>query len=308
MFLAPDRPSWAVDGRDWPNRRHSRFVRAGRLVWHVQEMGSGPRALLLHGTGAASHSFRDLAPALANRFTLLCPDLPGHGFSEAPAGRTLSLPGMAGLTADLLSTLGFTPEIVIGHSAGAAILVAMAAQRQIQPQAIVAINGALRPLRGAMLFSPLARMLSLNPLVPRLFAQRAMSPAATRRLLEGTGSHIDARGIELYARLFQKSAHVAATLAMMANWDLAWLERRFHSLDVPLFLLTAAGDRAVAPADALEVAKRIASARVVPLRDGGHLVHEERPSAIADLIVRLLDESLPLFFSDEELSRTGAAS
>jgi len=44
--------SWERDGRDWPNRAFSRFIEAGGLRWHVQVMGQGPVALLLHGTGA----------------------------------------------------------------------------------------------------------------------------------------------------------------------------------------------------------------------------------------------------------------
>ena len=63
--------------RDWPNAAHSQFVRAAGLDWHVQIMGSGPTLLLLHGTGAATHSWRDLMPFLAEHFTLvvapICP-------------------------------------------------------------------------------------------------------------------------------------------------------------------------------------------------------------------------------------------
>ena len=47
---------WATDGRDWPNHAASRFVEAAGMRWHVQVMGSGPALLLLHGTGAATHS------------------------------------------------------------------------------------------------------------------------------------------------------------------------------------------------------------------------------------------------------------
>ncbi|MDU3043759.1 MAG: alpha/beta hydrolase, partial [Bradyrhizobium sp.] len=60
-----DKPNWSVDGKDWPNRAASRFVDAAGLRWHVQMMGEGPVALLAHGTGAATHSWRDLAPLLA---------------------------------------------------------------------------------------------------------------------------------------------------------------------------------------------------------------------------------------------------
>ncbi len=88
------KPAWDREGQTWPNRHASRFVRAGGLRWHVQVMGAGPTLLLLHGAGAATHSYRDLAPLLAQDFTVICPDLPGHGFTETPPAAGLSLPGM----------------------------------------------------------------------------------------------------------------------------------------------------------------------------------------------------------------------
>lgn len=284
MLMADVRPNWRVDGRDWPNREHSRFVPSGGLTWHVQEWGEGPSLLLLHGTGAATHSFRDLAPALAERFRVLMPDLPGHGFTGMPSDSGLSLAGMAGLCAALIPSTAFVPEIAIGHSAGAAILVEMALRGMIRPKAIIAINGALRPMRGAAVFSPLAKLLFVNPLAPRLFAWRAGGRDATRRLLEGTGSTLDADGIALYERLFRKPGHVAATLGMMANWDLNRLQRDIPKLQVPLTLIAAAHDRAVPPQDAREIAARAPLARVVTLDYGGHLVHEEQPDRLARLI------------------------
>jgi len=291
MAFSAQRPEWSVEGRDWPNREFSRFVSAGGISWHVQEMGDGPRLLLLHGTGAATHSFRDLAPNLAKHFDLLAPDLPGHGFTDMPPSSGLSLAGMARLVGILLAKRGFEPDIAVGHSAGAAILVEMALSGTIRPKVIIAVNGALLPIRGASLFSPLAKLLFLNPLAPKVFAWRALSHDATRRLLEGTGSAIDARGIELYQRLFRKPGHVAGTLGMMANWDLDALQRSISGLSVPLVLVSAANDKAVSPQDAAIVAARVPAASAMPLAEGGHLVQEENPEQVADLVVAVAREA-----------------
>lgn len=296
-----DRPSWPVDGRDWPNREHSRFITSGGLNWHVQQAGSGPGLLLLHGTGAATHSFRDLLPILAENFSVVSPDLPGHGFTQAPDADGLSLPGMARRLGGLLRQMAFAPQIVVGHSAGAAILIEMALQRTLQPRVIISINGALRPIRGASIFSPLAKLLFVNPLVPRIFAWRALSIDATQRLLEGTGSRIDARGVELYARLFRKPGHIAATLGMMANWNLDSLERSAGGLSVPIVLVTGMRDLAVRPSEAAAFAARVPSARHMPLQYGGHLVHEEDPGQVAVLIGTLAAEYGVM--SNEHLSK-----
>ena len=113
---------WDVEGLDWPHRQASRFVEAAGLRWHVQQMGQGPVLLLIHGTGGATHSWRDLMPLLARDFTCVAVDLPGHGFSAMPPAACLSLDGMARLLAGLLARLGLSPELVVGHSAGAACL------------------------------------------------------------------------------------------------------------------------------------------------------------------------------------------
>ncbi|WP_376986083.1 alpha/beta fold hydrolase BchO [Bosea sp. R86505] len=278
--------SWARDGRDWPHRAASRFVQAGGLSWHVQEMGQGPTLLLLHGTGASTHSWRDLLPLLARDFHVVAPDLPGHGFTEAPERDRLSLPAMArGLTA-LLGKLGVEPEGIVGHSAGAAIAMQMVLTGAVAPSCLISLNGALLPFKGvaSQLFPSVARLLALNPLVPRLFAWRAGSTEAVTQLLEGMGSQLDARGQDLYQRLFSNRVHVASTLGMMANWDLEALGRSFGRLDLPVLLVVGAGDRAVPPGDAREVARRLPDARIETLPGAGHLVHEEKPADIAALI------------------------
>jgi magnesium chelatase accessory protein len=278
--------SWARDGRDWPHRAASRFVQAGGLSWHVQEMGQGPTLLLLHGTGASTHSWRDLLPLLARDFHVVALDLPGHGFTEAPERDRLSLPAMArGLTA-LLGKLGVEPEGIVGHSAGAAIAMQMVLTGAVAPSCLISLNGALLPFKGvaSQLFPSVARLLVLNPLVPRLFAWRAGSTEAVTQLLEGMGSRLDARGQDLYQRLFSNRVHVASTLGMMANWDLEALGRSFGRLDLPVLLVVGAGDRAVPPGDARAVAQRLPDARIETLPGAGHLIHEEKPGDIAALI------------------------
>lgn len=283
--------SWQRDGQDWPNRAASRFVTAAGLRWHVQIMGQGPVLLLLHGTGAATHSWRGLAPLLAERFTIVAPDLPGHGFTEAPEPERLSLPAMARAVAALLGQLAMSPEIIVGHSAGAAIALRLVLDRAVRPRAIVSLNGALLPFRGvaSQLFPSLARLLVLNPLVPRFFAWRAGSAGAVENLLEGTGSQIDAAGLRFYQRLFASRVHVASTLAMMAHWDLHGLGRDFSKLDLPILLIAGSADRAVRPAEAAALAERLPQARLHRVA-GGHLVHEEDPALIAGLICAFMEE------------------
>jgi magnesium chelatase accessory protein len=287
--LLKNRPVWDWEGRDWPNRRASRFVQAGGLRWHVQQLGRGPLVLLVHGTGAATHSWGSLAPLLARRFSVVAPDLPGHGFTGTPESQRLSLPGMAEALGELLKALGVSPALAIGHSAGAAVLARMSLDGRIAPRGLISLNGALLPLRGAAghLFSPLAKLLAVNPLVPRLFALRAADRSVVEGLLRGTGSTLQPAAVDFYARLLRNPGHVAGALAMMANWDLRPLERDLPHLQPPLVLVVGDEDRTVPPAEAGRVRALLPTAELVTLPGLGHLAHEERPERIAELVIGL---------------------
>lgn len=281
---------WQRDGADWPNRKASRFVAAGGLLWHVQTMGHGPVLLLLHGTGASTHSWRDLMPLLAAHFTVVAPDLPGHGFTPKAAGAGMSLPGMSGLVAELLTALQVETSIAIGHSAGAAILARMALDRRIAPRAMVSLNGAFLPFAGVLrIFSPAAKFLASTSLAAHLAAGRARNPAAVERLLASTGSTIDASGTALWARLIRSPGHVAGALAMMASWDLDAMPGALRKLDLPVVLLAGGNDRTVPPEQAARVAALLPRARVERLPGLGHLAHEERPDLVAAAIVAFVD-------------------
>lgn len=282
-----DAPDWHQDGRNWPNRAASQFVQAAGLRWHVQVAGSGPVLLLAHGTGAATHSWAGLLPLLAEHFTVVAPDLPGHGFTEAPPAERQSLPGMAAAVAGLLETLGLRPALVAGHSAGAAIVLRMVLDHRIAPDAVLSINGALLPLRGVAgdWFAPLARGLAMLPGVPRIFAWRARDPALVRKLLDSTGSVVTPAQAGFYARLVRSPRHVGAALAMMANWNLAPLVRDLPRLTVPLHLIVGDRDRTIRPGEALRVRAILPSARIETLPGLGHLAHEERPDLVARLIL-----------------------
>ncbi|KNZ32862.1 MAG: hypothetical protein AD742_09120 [Methylibium sp. NZG] len=331
--MSKDRLDWERDSAGWPHRAASRFVDAAGLRWHVQQTGAAsaraaeasppaasmsatatatahatahatasatatasdtaPYALLLHGTGAATHSWRGLVPLLAPHFQVIALDLPSHGFTGPAPAWQMSLPGMARAVSDLLAALKVQPQLVVGHSAGAAIAARMCLDGYIAPAALVSLNGALLPLGGlpGLLFPPVAKLMAAVPFVPALFARRAADAAAVQRLIEGTGSRLDASGAELYGRLLRSPGHAAGALAMMANWDLQPLERDFPRLQAPLTLVVGSGDLAVPPAHAHRVRALVPHSRLVTLPALGHLAHEEQPERVA---AEVLTAALPV--------------
>lgn len=276
---------WETDGRDWPNHQASRFVRAGGLEWHVQELGEGPRMWLIHGTGASTHSWRDVLPLLAITNRVIAMDLPGHGFTSGRPRHGLGLRQMAEALAALAAEIG-APEAAIGaHSAGAAIAVRMALDGTHKAP-IVAFGPALLPFPGMTgpFFTTLAGLLLVNPVVPSLFAKVAQLGSTDAFLRRTTGSAIDARGAALYGRLFASSCHCAGALEMMADWDLTPLARDLPHLPVPMSVLHGERDASI-PIDRAREAAQRANAAFQPLPGLGHLAHEERPDLAAGAII-----------------------
>lgn len=289
-MTASAHPDWARESATWPNATGSRFVRADAISWHVQVMGSGPDLLLLHGAGAATHSWRDLMPLLAQTHRVIAPDLPGHGFTRAPHGPVMGLPGMAQAIAGLCTALDVTPAATIGHSAGAAVGIHMTLDGA-PTGPIIGLNAALTPFRGlaGVLFPPMAKMLALNPFTPWVFSRFAGSRGQAGRLLASTGSDIGRDGTALYARMIARPAHVAGALEMMARWELEPMLARLVDLTVPVTLVIGEGDRSVPPAEAKRLARDHAGIRLINAGDRGHLMHEETPAEIAALITEILD-------------------
>ncbi len=311
---------WGDDGAHWPHRTHSHFLQVSGQHWHVQRWApprpEAPTWLLLHGTGASTHSWRGLAPLLAAHVGLLAPDLPGHGFSgPAPVGRA-GMEGMAQAVRMLLRELGLAPAATVGHSAGAAIAVRLRLREEANTtratpagpsnlgetaaasaagHTLFGLNAALLPLRGlaGTFFSPAAKLLALNPLAPHFFSWHATQGRMLARLMGSTGSTLDAEGMALYRRLIESPAHVAGALAMMAQWDLPALARDLPALQTPLHLVVGEADGTIPPADAARVQGLLPLAQVHRLPGLGHLAHEEAPARVAALLLGLAGLAAP---------------
>ncbi|MEQ8405960.1 MAG: alpha/beta fold hydrolase [Oceanicaulis sp.] len=267
----------------WPHRGASEIVPAGGVSWHVQRFGAGPQLFLIHGTGASTHSFRDLASRLCGVFEIVMADLPGHGFTgpmDAPG-----LPQTAAALGALLRRLKIEPAIAAGHSAGAAVALRMALDGAMAPRAVIGFCPALQPYGGAAdgVASKLVKLALLNPVTPRLFAMRAQ-PHRVARLLAKTGSHLADEGVDGYARLLKRPEHVAGTLRLMAHWRLRPLLDDLPRLKAAAVLVSGARDRATPSSQVEAAARRIPDCTTIRLEGLGHLAHEEAPDLAAQIV------------------------
>lgn len=283
----PEKPRWDIEGRDWPGREASSFATLNGIKWHYQTFGEGPVLLLVHGTAAASHSWHPLIPQLAEHFTVINLDLPGHGFTSRPAAERFVMTEMASDLADLLDHLDYQPDLVIGHSAGAALLARMIVDEHIDPQALISISGSFIRRQGplARFFSPVARWIFESDLAANFFSGRVKNQQDVANALEDMGTKLEERQIELYTRLVRTPGHIGSALRMMARWQLYELEPHLDELDLPVLLIVGEKDGLVDPDEADYVASRMPSATVQRLAGAGHFAHEEDPQRVLELIM-----------------------
>jgi magnesium chelatase accessory protein len=285
---------WEANRATWPHSSHSRFIARPGLTWHVQTFGQGPLLLLLHGTGASTHTWRDMVELLAREHTVMCPDLPGHAFTGLHQHQSPSLGNMAKGLGDLLDHMGLWPKAIVGHSAGAAVAAQLVLNNTARPTPVlIGLAPAWLPLPGlaSWLFPSTARLLALNPLSARFLSSRASRPAVVRNLIESTGSRLSDQGLSYYQRLLQSPAHVRGVLSMMVAWRLDLLERELPLLKGPVFMQLGSNDRTI-PAKLAQQAQRLLPQAVTHASAGlGHLAHEEDPATVSAQILQWVSQT-----------------
>ncbi len=262
----------------------ARQFRSGPHDWRVLHGGKGPLILALHGAGASACSMGPLADCLTDRYTIVAPDLPGHGMTRLGSRSRSGLGPMAADVAAMVNENFGQPVAIVGHSAGGAIALATDDAWSNAPR--ILINPALAPFDGAAgwVFPRLARALSSAPFATSVLSRSFANKSRIQGLLRQTGSAVSDEAVERYQALASSEAHVRGTLNMMAQWDVVPLRDRLPAYEAPTFFILGKNDRTVSPDMSKIVAGRMPFARIREV-DGGHLLHEEDPGTVADLIV-----------------------
>ena len=134
-------PDALLEQDAWAGRKQ--FVTVGDLdIAYVEVSGAEPALLLVHGFTDTSRSFSLLAPHLAGR-RLIMPDLRGHGASQA--GKGCGITDFADDIAGLILRLRLDRPVVVGHSLGAMVAIALARRHKELIGGLVVLAGTLKP-------------------------------------------------------------------------------------------------------------------------------------------------------------------
>ena len=271
-----------------------RFVDAGDVRLHVAEAGAGDPVVLLHGWPQHWYCWRHVIPRLAAEHRVVCPDLRGFGWSDAPRS-SYAKAELAGDIIALLDALELDRVRLVGHDWGGfvAFLVALRAPERISDLLALSIvhPWASRP-RAAML--PRLPLLAYQPLVAAPFlgplAQR-LPPFYEAVFALAGGSRIwSAEDREAFAGVLREPARAEATSRLYRTFllrELPAIARGHYAqqrLTVPTRLVIGRSDPVVTAAS-VRGFEAHADDMTVELIDGGHFLPEERPDAIADRIL-----------------------
>ncbi len=263
-------------------------------------MGSGPVLLLLHGLGCDSTTWKTVMPELAKRYTVIAPDLLGHGASDKP-NADYSLGGYANGMRDLLTVLGIDKVTVVGHSLGGGIAMQFAYQYPERSERVVLVStGGLGPE-----VTPMIRMLTVPGAGGFIAAatSRPLRPIVSRSMRELSRLHTPhTRDLDEVARIYESLADSATRMAVrrvtsnVLNWHgqyITMTDRAYLARLMPLMVVWGKDD-VVIPSSHAQVAMAYAtSAEVHILDDSGHFPHKDHPEEFCRLLTNFIDNHAP---------------
>jgi pimeloyl-ACP methyl ester carboxylesterase len=255
--------------------------------------GKGPAVILLHGYAETSRMWKPIIPLLAERFTVIAPDLPGIGDSAIPANG-LDMKTAAMRIHGLARKLGVEKARVVGHDIGLMVAYAYAAQFPAETEKLVVMDAFLPGVSGweAIYNNPAIWHFRFHGATPEALVQgreRTYFAYFWNDLAADKNRSLPLADREAYIAAYARPGRMKAAWAYFESFpqtakDFAPLSQTKLAMPV----LSIGGEKSLG--DALgEQMKLVASdVTVVVLKDTGHWIMEERPKETMDAIVKFL--------------------
>ena len=281
--------------------------------------GSGPALLLIHGVGDKSASWEPVHAKLAQRFTVIAPDLLGHGESDKPRA-DYSLPAFANGMRDLLAVLGIDRVTVVGHSFGGGVAAQFAYQypELVERLVLVSAGGVEQDVSFALrlaampMGSEALAMVRLPGALPvmRLFGRAVQAllgstkfgrdAVDTVRLLEGFQ---DPSALSAFARTLRSVVDGRGQYVTM-------LDRSYLVESIPVQIIWGEEDLVIPVSHAQTAHAAMPGSRLEIFEKSGHVPHHDHPDRFVEVVERFIDSTRPGDCDQDvlrSLLRTGAS-
>lgn len=280
--------------------------------------GSGPVLVLVHGITSTSMTWKAIMPMLARRFTVIAPDLLGHGESAKPRG-DYSLGAYASGVRDLLVALGHERATFVGHSLGGGVAMQLAYQfpERCERLVLVGSGGLGKEVNVLLRASTLPGSDVVLPLLVNRHLLDAGRLAGTLLgkigLRAGTDIAEMARGHASLADRDARAAfiHTLRTIVDAGGQRVDARDRLYLAEHVPFLIVWGEHDSIIPVAHGRDAHALVPSSRLEIFKHAGHFPHIDDPTRFLELLEEFVDTTEPATLAPEEwreLLRVGRAA
>jgi pimeloyl-ACP methyl ester carboxylesterase len=286
-------PSLSPEFDEWQIELHGR-----RVIYRVA--GSGPPVVLIHGMLNSSSHWRSVALSLADEYTVVAPDLIGHGDSAAPRG-DYSLGAHAASIRDLLAAIGIDRATIVGHSLGGGVAMQFFYQFPQRVERLVLISSGglgreVSPLLRAATLPGMSALLSLT-IHPRLVG--GLWEAGRRLRERGTSAGVYLQAIARALRPLENAdargafLHTLRSVIDVHGQRVAATDRLYLLESIPTLIVWGERDNTI-PIEHGRLAHDAiprSCFRTLPL--AAHFPHLEDPDGLSALLRAFIHETQP---------------
>lgn len=280
-------------GKPGPSPIESRTAQVDGIKIHYLTAGNGPAVILLHGYAETSRMWRPIIPRLAEKFTLLAPDLPGIGDSDIPRDG-LDMKTAAIRMHALAKSLGITKARVVGHDIGLMVAYAYAAQFPAEVEKLVVMDAFLPGVPGWELAydSPNFWHFRFHGPTPEALVQgqeKTYFAYFWNDLAADKTQSLPVADRDAYVAAYSRPGRMRAGWAYFAAWpDTSKDFAQMAQTKLTMPVLSIAGEKASAAILGPQMKLVATNVTVIELKDTGHWLMEERPKETMDALVNFL--------------------
>lgn len=274
------------------NPPKGKFIDVDGVRLHYVDQGIGEPLVLLHGNGITASDFEasGLLQQAAQRYRVIAFDRPGFGWSERPRSTIWTPEAQAALINKALKQLGIEQPVVVGHSWGTLVALAMGLNHQQDVRGLVLVSGYYYPsvrLDVALLSQPAIPVLGdvLRHTVSPLLS-RALWPLLVKRIFSPAPVPDSFKRLPVWMMLRPSQLRASGAESALMIPSAAKLYKRYPELTIPVQILAGADDALINPEhNAARLVDDLPDSSVQYRPGQGHMVHY----AHADDILHAVD-------------------
>ena len=285
--------SASIDAQPSYNKIDSRTAKIDNVDLHYLTAGHGPAVILLHGYAETSRMWRPIIPLLAEKFTVIAPDLPGIGDSSIPADK-IDMLSAANRIHGLVRSLGIEKGRVVGHDIGLMVAYAYATQFPTETEKLALMDAFLPGVPGweGIYNAPNVWHFRFNGEYPEKLVQgreRIYFEYFWNVFAADKTHSIPEADRKAYTEVYSKPGRMRAAWAYFASWpQLAKDFSRLSQTKLTMPVLSIGGEKSLGNELGAQMKLVATDVTVVVLPNTGHWILEERPKETTDALVKFL--------------------